>query len=169
MNKLLTVAVLTLLLPTLAAAQMGRGQRELTLSGAGSSSTDFDGGNVSATGEYGVYLTPRIEVGIRQSLGWSTGPSDTSWSGATRVYSDYHFGTAQWRPYLGGNIGGLYGDDTESTWAAGPELGIKYYVQPAAFLFAQFEYQIFFSGASEVSSSIDQGAFFYSFGAGYNF
>jgi hypothetical protein len=52
---------------------------------------------------------------------------------------------------------------------AGPEVGLKFYVQPAAFLFVQVEYQFFFEGASDISSNIDQGAYAYSFGAGYNF
>lgn len=163
--------LLALVLPmgTVSAIEIGRGQKELTFSGSGTTSKNFDTGGMSMTAEYGVYLNPRVEAGIRQSLGWSKGAEDSSWSGATRFYLDYHFGSAQWRPYLGASLGGLYGNDTEETWFAGPEAGLKYYVQPAAFLFAQIEYQIFFQGASEISDRLSDGAYYYSFGAGYNF
>lgn len=168
-NRRWLIALLALMLPALVLAQAGRGQRELALSGSGTSSRDFDGGTLSATGEYGVYYSPRVELGVRQSFSWSKSDAGSSWSGATRFYADYHFGDAQWRPYFGANLGGIYGEDTDTIAVAGPEAGLKFYVQPAAFLYGQMEYQIFFEGTSEVWNSLDEGAFFYSFGAGYNF
>lgn len=164
------LAAALLLLPTIAAADLTKGQRELALSGSGSNTREFNAGAVSATGDYGVYVNPHLEVGLRQTFSWSKSEDGGStWSGATRVYTDYHYGSTEWRPYIGASIGISYGDDSDSTWFAGPEIGIKYYVQPAAFLFAQMEYQIFFGGTSEVLSRADEGAFYYSFGAGYNF
>lgn len=168
MRRLLLVSVLVAASAP-AQAELGRGQRELALSGAGSSSRNLDAGSVSATGEYGTYMSPQLEVGIRQSLSWAQTDSGSSWGGATRFYLDYHYGSAALRPYVGASIGALYGDESDFLWSAGPEVGIKYYVQPAAFLFAQAEYQIFFGGAGEFFSKVDDGAFFYSFGAGYNF
>ncbi len=152
-----------------AAAQPTLGQRELALSGSGNSSRDFDTGGVSATGEYGYYYSPQWEVGVRQSFSWSESAEESRWNGSTRIYTDYHFGSGQWRPYLGGSLGILYGNDVEETLAAGPEVGIKFYVQAAAFLFAQMEYQFFFEEANEVRNNFDDGFFQYSFGAGYNF
>jgi len=164
------LAAALLLLPALASADLTKGQRELALSGSGSNTRQFDAGAVSATADYGVYYNPQLELGVRQSFSWSkTEDGGSTWSGATRIYTDYHYGSAEWRPYLGASLGVNYGDDSDSNWFAGPEIGIKYYVQPAAFLFAQMEYQIFFAGTSEVLSKADEGAFFYSFGAGYNF
>jgi hypothetical protein len=163
------IAVVFTLLPAVCQAQFGRGLRELTLSGSGSSSREFSSGTVSATGELGWYYSPRLEFGLRQSLSWSKDEQDTTWNGATRLYSDYHFGSSQWRPYLGASFGVAYGDDANTTLFAGPEAGLKFYVQPAAFLFVQMEYQFFFEGATEFSSKIDDGAYAYSFGAGYNF
>lgn len=170
MSALRVWVVLGLLVPgVVTAAEIGRGQKELTFSGSGNTSKDFEAGGVTTTGEFGIYLSPRHEVGIRQSLGWNKTKAGSRWNGATRLYSDYHYGAAQWRPYLGASLGGIYGDDTDETWFAGPEIGLKFYVQPAAFLFAQVEYQIFFEGSSEISSSLSDGAYYYSFGAGYNF
>jgi len=168
------LALLLVLLPTVSQAQFGRGLRELTLSGSGSSSREFDAGSVSATGELGWYYSPRLEFGIRQSFSWSKNEETTFWDGATRLYSDYHFGSGQWRPYLGASFGIAYGKKRDSSEVdtilfAGPEAGLKFYVQPAAFLFVQMEYQFRFRGASELSSNIDDGAYAYSFGAGYNF
>lgn len=168
MKKLAVVVALTLL-PAISQAQLGRGLRELTLSGSGSSSREFSSGTVSGTGELGWYYSPKLEFGLRQSFSWSKGDSDSTWNGASRLFGDYHFGSSQWRPYLGASFGVAYGDSTDTTLFAGPEVGLKFYVQPAAFLFVQMEYQFFFEGAAEFSSNIDEGAYAYSFGAGYNF
>lgn len=168
MNKILAVLLLGWL-PSVALAQPGLGKQELTLSGSGTSSKEFDAGAVSATGELGYYLSPQLEVGVRQSLSWRQENSSARWTGATRAYGDLHYGSSQWRPYFGASLGYIYGNDVDSTLFAGPEVGIKYYVQPAAFLFAQMEYQIFFDSATEIGSEFDDGIFFYSFGAGYNF
>lgn len=169
MKPLSVVAVVLALVPAICQAQLGRGLRELTLSGSGSSSREFSSGTVSGTGELGWYYSPRLEFGVRQSMSWSKSERDSVWNGSTRMYGDYHFGSSQWRPYLGASVGVNYGDETDTTWYAGPEAGLKFYVQPAAFLFVQMEYQIFFDGPAEFSSNIDDGAYAYSFGAGYNF
>lgn len=174
MRTLATFALLLALLPAVSQAQFGRGLRELTLSGSGSSSREFDAGNVSATGELGWYYSPKLELGLRQSFSWSKNPDTSFWDGATRFYSDYHYGSGQWRPYVGASVGVAYGkkrdgSGIDSTLFAGPEAGLKFYVQPAAFLFIQMEYQFRFKDTSELSSNIDDGAYAYSFGAGYNF
>lgn len=170
MKTLSVIVIVLTLLPAISQAQFGRGLRELTLSGSGSSSKEFDSGTVSATGELGWYYSPQVELGVRQSFNWSKSKdNNSSWNGATRFYSDYHFGAGQWRPYLGASIGFAYGDEVDTTLFAGPEAGLKFYVQPAAFLFVQMEYQFFFKSTSELSSSISDGAYAYSFGAGYNF
>lgn len=165
------IALLLALLPAVSQAQFGRGLKELTLSGSGSSSREFDAGTVSATGELGWYYSPRLELGVRQSFSWSKSAQGTEsvWNGATRLYSDYHYGSGQWRPYFGASLGFAYGDNVDTTLFTGPEAGLKFYVQPAAFLFIQMEYQFFFKDTDELSSSIDDGAYAYSFGAGYNF
>lgn len=170
MRTLSIIAIALILLPAISQAQFGRGLRELTLSGAGSSTKEFDTGTMSATGELGWYYSPKILLGMRQSLSWSkTSKHSSNWNGATRLYSDYHYGDGQWRPYLGASLGFAYGREVDTTLFAGPEAGIKYYVQPAAFLFVQMEYQFFFKGTSQLSSNISDGAYAYSLGAGYNF
>lgn len=167
-------ALLLVLLPTVSQAQFGRGLRELTLSGSGSSSRQFDGGNVSATGELGWYVSPKLELGIRQSVRWDKDNNGSLWGGATRFYSDYHYGSGQWRPYVGASMGVAYGTTRESgkintTLFAGPEAGLKFYVQPAAFLFFQMEYQFRFKEGGEMPLNDKGGVYSYSFGAGYNF
>lgn len=169
MNKVMLIAAGLLCLPLAAQAVPVAGDRELTLSGSGSSDRDFDNNSLGATLEYGVYFTDRTEVGIRQSFSVADRPGDTSWSGATRVYADYHFGGPTWVPYVGASVGGFYGEDIDETFAAGPELGVKYYVQPNTFILAQAEYQFLFDDADEVDDSFDDGVFLYNFGVGMNF
>lgn len=162
------VALLLVLLPGICDAQFGRGLRELTLSGSGSSSREFDSGTVSGTGELGWYHTPQLEFGLRQSFNWTKYERGSTWNGATRVYGDYHFGSGQWRPYLGASFGIAYGEQSDTTLFAGPEIGLKFYVLPAAFLFVQMEYQFLFESGAK-AYGVDDDAYAYSFGAGYNF
>src|SRR5690606_16948933 len=125
------MAFLLVLLPGLCDAQFGRGLRELTLSGSGSTSRQFDSGTISGTGELGGYRTARPEFGLRQSCSWTKDERGATWSGATRLYGDYHFGSGQWRPYVGASFGIAYGERSDTTLFAGPEIGLKFYVLPA--------------------------------------
>ena len=46
-------------------------------------------------------------------------------SGSTRVAVDYNFDMGRWVPYIGANLGYVYGD-VNDTWIAGPEGGVKF-------------------------------------------
>jgi hypothetical protein len=165
LRKFYLVPVLALLaLPALAQAQFEAGNWELKLAGSGANDQDFDGGTVGATGSLGYFLSKELEVGVRQSLNWSdvaTAGGGSAWAGDTRAFIDYHFDMDRWQPYAGGFIGYVYGDGVEDAWVAGPEIGVKYFVNSTTFIEANAAY------AFNLQDGIDEGSFFYALGIGF--
>ena len=171
-SKLMSAMLLSV--PLAAVAQTGTygptaGAREFTLSGTGANDKDFDHGTWGASASYGQFIDNNWQWVIRQSLLYSDTPGDNSGSASTRVGVDYNFDYGQWRPFLGVNIGYIYGEAVDNTGIGGPELGVKYYVKPETFIYLQTEYQFFFEDSDELSDNFDDGAFAHSLGIGFNF
>lgn len=168
-NFISTSLMVAALMPGIVLAIPAAGDREITLSGAGSSSNDFDNTGLSLDGSFAKYLSPQSAIGIRQSINVSNADDNTDFTGSTRLFYDYHFGLSDWRPFVGVNLGGLYGDNVDDTFAGGPELGLKYYVNDKTFIMGMMEYQFFFKNVSEADNRFKDGAYFYSIGLGFNF
>jgi hypothetical protein len=145
------------------------GDWELTLGGSGASAHDFKGGRGEVAGSLGYYLTPHWQVSVRQGIGFSDVFENSSWSGATRLALDYHFDLDRWRPFVGVNFGGIYGDGVTDTFASGLEAGIKYYVQPRTFIMGMLEWQWLFKSARDAGDAFDDGQFIYTLAIGFNF
>lgn len=179
MKRLVIAALLVALTPAIAFAQDARqyrggakaGDSEITLSGTGSNNNDFDTGNFGVSGSYGYYITDAFEVALRQSINWSGADNtDDTWSGSTRIAADYHFNTSsRFRPFIGANIGYIYGDNINNTGTIGPEIGFKYFVNDTTFILVQTEYQWFFDDSDDVTDSFDDGAFQHTVGLGFVF
>ena len=160
LRKLYIVPVLALLaLPALAQAQFEAGNWALELSGAGANDKDFTTYTASINFDLGYFVTKEIELAIRQGIISSDGGS--SWSGSTSVAADYHFDLDRWQPYVGANIGYAYGSDIEDAWAAGPEAGVKYFVNSTTFVDARVAYEF------DLNNGFDSGAFQYVLGIGF--
>lgn len=129
------------------------GDREFTLSGTGSNDRDFDSGSFGVTADLGWYLRTNLVAGARQSINYASieGESikDDFWNGSTRGYLNYQFLDDRARPFVGGSLGGIYGDGVKDSAFAGLETGIKYYVQTKTFFLTRAEYQFFFSDTSD--------------------
>ncbi len=144
------------------------GNLEFTLGGNGSSAQDFDAGGFGIGGSLGYYATKNWELSLRQSVNYSNF-GKTSWNGSTRGAVDYVFDLKRWRPFVGANFGGSYGEGVPDTFAAGLEGGLKYYVMPKTFVFGMIEYQWLFKNVKNVDNTFDDGQFIYSLGVGFNF
>jgi hypothetical protein len=149
---------------------------ELTLGGSASNGPDFNGINAAVNVGIGYYISPEIEFGLRQSLTYTdvgaTGNGGSALNASTRLAVDYHFifgEHSEWQPYIGANIGFVYGDTVKDTFEAAPEAGIKYYVNPNTFIFASVEYQFFFDKNSDAGASFSDGQFVYGLGIGFRF
>ena len=143
----------------------------MSLSGSGSSDNDFDSNAFNLAGELGWFATDSFEWGVRQTVSLiARDDAADDWSGGPRIFADWHFGgQSAFQPFVGVSVGGFYGEHVKDTFAAGPELGMKYYVKQDVFIELQAEYQFLFEDADEVDDRFDDGVFLYSLGIGYNF
>lgn len=182
MNRTNTAAITLCLLGALPVAvsaqpsELGpsQGEREFSISGTGSSDRNFDSGSFGVTGDLGWYLQSHMVAGVRQSINYASiegeNITDDFWNGSTRGYLNYHFLADRARPFLGGSLGGVYGDGVKDSAFAGLETGVKYYVQTATYFLARVEYQFLFSSTSDAADAFqDDGAWAYTVGLGYNF
>jgi hypothetical protein len=147
------------------------GEHEFTLGGNGAVNKDFDESLGGVNFSYGWYLNPTQELVLRQSINYSN-PSNggQKWNGATRFAFDQHLTAyGRIRPFVGANIGGVYGDSVRDTFAAGLEVGGKFYVQPRTFVLAMVEYNWFFRRARNLDDRFSDGAFNWTVGLGFNF
>jgi len=147
------------------------GSHEFTLSGQGTSNRDLDNGSFGITGSYGWYLSRDLQFSVRQSVNWaSIDNSSDRINGSTRGALDYHFNaTDRLRPFIGASIGAIYGDAVNDTGIIGPEVGVKYYLNPTTFILGQMEYQYMFDDGDDIDNNFDNGAFAYTVGLGLNF
>ena len=168
LRKFLLIGALGLfLLPTVAQAQFDEGDWEMTLTGSGSSDNDFDATVLSVDVAVGYFFTDALEAGVRQGLAIADTGDDSNWAGSTRVFLDYHFDLDRWQPYVGAQFGYIYGDDVHDTFVAGPEAGVKYFVNATTFVFASVEYQFLFDDGDDADDAIDDGRFVYGLGIGF--
>ncbi|WP_409522999.1 hypothetical protein [Nitrincola sp. MINF-07-Sa-05] len=182
MTRVNTAAITLCLLsalPITAAAQPSDllprdGDRELSISGTGSSDQSFNSGTFGVTGDMGWYMGTDLVVGIRQSINYASikGESlkDDLWNGSTRGYVNYHFLDDRARPFIGASLGGIYGDGVKDSAFAGVEAGLKYYVQKNTYILSRVEYQFLFNNTSDASDAFqDDGVWAYTVGLGFNF
>jgi len=142
---------------------------ELTFTGTGSNDKDFDNGSYGISGALGYYLTENTEFVLRQNFSYIR--SDSLGSDnilSTRAALDYHFGDSRMRPFIGANFGGVYGSGVDETFAAAPEVGLKWYARPGVFMMLMGEYQFFFRDTSDADDQFDDGQFVYTVGMGFD-
>jgi len=141
------------------------GDLEMTLQGSGTSDNDVDNTNFSVEGSLGYFFTRNLEFGLRQGIGYlDVEGGEDRWDGSTRLFADYHFDFWQMQPFLGVNLGALYGDGVNDTWFAGPEVGVKVFVISSTFLYFLMEYNYPFDDDDD--EVFDDGRFLYAFGMG---
>lgn len=148
-----------------------RGDREFVLGGAGASSTDMDDSLGGVNFTFGQYLNETLMLSLRQTVNYANPDvGGTQWNGSTRLALDQHL-TAYgvFRPFVGVNFGRVYGDSVRDTWAAGLEIGGKYYVLPRTFVFGLVDYGWFFNDAEDVEDTFEDGQFTWVVGVGFNF
>lgn len=168
MNKklMLSMVLASTCIAQSAIAQQEAGDREFSLSGSGGSDNSFKSNSLGISGTYGWFHTKEIEYGIRQSIGIADiEGSSLGLSGSTAAFADYHFDFAQWQPFIGASLGVTYGTSSaiKEEFALGPEIGVKYYIQPKTFIQAQATYLF------KVDDDVDQGSLRYTVGLGINF
>lgn len=163
------VGLLCLALPVATFAQgFTQGDKVLSLGGSGVSDDDFGENNFTVEGSFDYFFTDNISGAIRQGVSFiDTAGSDNDWSLSTRVALDYNFDMGRLWPFIGGNFGYLYGDFIDDTFVAGPEAGVRYFVNETTFILGSVEYAFFFDEADEADSAFDDGRFVYTLAMGF--
>jgi outer membrane protein W len=170
LRKLMFVAAFALLPAAAAHAQFQAGDWELTLGANAAHGPDLNGVTFAGTGSLGYFLTNEVELGLRQSVGYSDvtqNSGGSSWNASTRIALDYHFDLNRWQPYVGANIGYVYGDGVNDTFEAAPEAGIKFFVNSTTFIQFGVEYQFFFDKGSDATQAFSDGQFVYGLNIGF--
>lgn len=147
------------------------GDREFVLGGAGAASTDLDDSLGGANFSFGHYFNETLMLSLRQTANYSNPDvGGTQWNGSTRLALDQHLSPmGVFRPFVGVNFGRVYGDAVSDTWAAGLEIGGKYYVLPRTFIFGMVDYGWFFEDTQDVEDTFEDGQFTWVVGIGFNF
>ncbi len=171
MKKVIAVfAALLIAAPVAVLAGPETGDRSLTLSGVGSSDNHFDGNTFGGGAEVGIYHSEQVLYGVRQVLQVAAGDDVRDrWLGVTRGFVNYNFGTGDARPYVGANLGGVYGRRTKETGTAGLEAGVRYFVKDKTFIQFGVDYQFLFDDSDDVDNGFEDGVFLYNLGIGFNF
>lgn len=168
-RKILVVALLGFLLaPCAAMAQFQMGDKEMTLSGNGSSDNDFDSTVAGVEASLGYFVSDNLEALIRQGVSVVDIPQgDNIWNGSTRLGLDYHFDLQMWQPFIGASIGYIYGDSVKDQFIAGPEVGLKAFVNTTTFILASVEYNVLFDDADKFDDQFSDGRYVYNLGVGF--
>ena len=162
LRRLSLVSIVALLvLPAWAQAQFKQGDWAVTFQADGTAQKDFDTFDLSLTAGPEYFLTDHISVGLKNTLSLADGGSDRS--GAIRGFADWNFDLGRWVPYVGANIGYGYGDNIDDAWIAGPEGGVRYFVNSTTYIQAHIAYEF------NLNEGFDEGAFFYGAGIGFKF
>lgn len=150
-----------------AAAQFEQGDYELRLSGRAFTDVNLDSTNLAVDGSLGYFFSDQFEAGLRQDYSYSDLGASVH-NASTAIFADYHFGErgAAFQPFIGASLGYAYGDTTNDTFFAGPEIGVKYFVEESWFVFGQIDYQFFFEDEGDADDSIDDGSFIFRLGLG---
>jgi len=171
MKIALTLVTSALLAAPLAATAAGpiEGDKSFTISGSGSNDKRFDNGAYGVSAELGYFLTDSWQAGVRQSVnGFAGDEVKTSWNGATRGFIEYNFLDGDYRPYLGVNLGGIYGENTKNTGTAGVEAGLKLYVLEKTYINFGMEYAFLFNDSNDFQNKSNNGIYLYNIGIGFN-
>jgi hypothetical protein len=171
MKSTLALAVSVLLLAPLSAVAAGpeAGDKSFTIAGSGSNDKNFDNGAYGITAELGYFQTDAWQAGLRQSInGFAGDEAKNAWNGASRFFVNYNFLTDSYRPYLGVNLGGIYGKGVSNTGTAGVEGGLKLYVLDKTYINFGAEYAFLFEDTNDFENKSNNGIVLYTIGVGFN-
>jgi hypothetical protein len=164
----IVICTLSLVLPAPGFAQgFSQGDKVFSLNGSGASDEDFDNNTFSISGALNYFFTDRIEGAIRQTISYAkVEGSDRNWNASTRVAGDYDFDFGRVWPFAGASLGYVYGDEVKDTWVAGPEVGVKCFVNQTTFLLGMIEWEFFFNKGGR-HDTFEDSVFLYTVGIGF--
>ena len=147
-----------LFLSSSANAQFKRGDFDFSLNGSGHSDKNLSNTQVSANAGLGYFLTSDFEIGLRQGVVLSS-----TVAGQSSVFADYNFTFGKLVPFVGVSGGYAYGSTIPNYWSAGPEVGVRYFLNSTTYVFGDATYQF------NLNKGINTGEILYGVGLGLRF
>jgi hypothetical protein len=115
------------------------------------------------------YLTPNVLLSLDQAGFYAFNSVNDGWGGRTAVGIDLQGNWGRMRPYIGLNVGGVYGRGVQDGFIAGPELGLKVDVAENTFLYGRVAYDYQFRNNWEDWDDFDRGLLMGGAGIGFRF
>ena len=146
------------------------GNNTFNLTGSGSSDKDLDYTSFDVEFSFGHFFTKGLEGQIRQGFSLLDSPgSNDNWNASTRGALDLYLSSRSICPFIGANVGYVYGDNVTDTGVGGPEGGVKLFLNNTTYILGLIEYQFFFKEGDEIKDRFKDGRFVYSLGLGIKF
>lgn len=89
-------------------------------------------------------VLPSLAVSLEQAGFYSFEAQDEGFGGRSVVGVDLQGSWGAWRPYIGANFGGIYGEGIEDDLVAGPEVGVKIDTTASSFVYVKGAYDVLF-------------------------
>jgi hypothetical protein len=142
-----------------------QGDWEGFIGGSGSSSSgEFNDNNLGVSASIGYYVFNWMPVSLRQAVATRFGSAvEDEWDFATTGAIDFQAPLGRFQPFIGVFGGYSYGDQNSAL--AGPEGGIKFYVNESTFIQGLMQY----GWLLDKSFESDEGRAVYTIGMGFNF
>jgi hypothetical protein len=163
LKRLVVIALVGVFaLPAVSEAQFTFGDRTFTIgAGIGTSDDNFDNNNLNFQASLGYFWMDNMEFVFRQGLEYDV---NDDFRGISRVALDYYLPAGTFNPYVGASVGAQYGGGVTETLFAGPEVGMKYFLNETTFFAPVIEYHW---GLDSDDDFDDR--FVYTFGLGLKF
>lgn len=127
-----------------------------------------DSGSFNADLQFGHYLTPGWELGIRQALNYNfiDGGHD-SWVATTTPFLVYNFRfNDRVVPFLG-LAAGIAWNDRDITGTLGPNAGVKFFLTDQTYLGLRYRYEWYFNSLNRADNNADDGNHVATIGIGF--
>ena len=105
-----------------------------------------DSGNTNTNHLLGLQLTlgylatPNLELNLSQAGFHSLDGNDDGWGGRSTAGIDLRANYGALHPYIGANLGGIYGKGVQDGPLVGPEIGLKYDISDSTYFHVQTGY-----------------------------
>jgi hypothetical protein len=127
-----------------------------------------DSGAFNVDLQFGRYLTPGWELGIRQALNYNfIDNGRDSWVATTTPFLVYNFHFNDYViPFLGLNAGVAY-NDRDIVGTFGPNAGVKIFLSDQTYLGLRYRYEWYFNRLNRIDNNADHGNHVATIGIGF--
>ena len=176
-TSIITVAVVAMLvlafapfcLAEEAENEFEKGEHTLMLSGGGISSEDFSGNKTALEVELGYFWTDTFATAVRQELSHENFGRRGLFSASTAIAADRFWALPQVSPFVGANVGVVYGNHRGTEIMLGPEAGVRKRIGEVVFVNLMAQYEMVRDPKAQTPDERWGGRFAYTLGLGMRY